>query len=90
MIFNRYDDMDDILMDQEEVQEIMGRNFGNVEDVDEDELMDELEGLDSDIEEGIEDDMPAYIPEANTTPLPTGDAAPAERDEYGLPVPVGR
>jgi len=89
-----YDDMDDVLMDQEEVQEIMGRSFGNVEDVDEDELMDELDGLDSDIEEDIGEDMPSYIPEAGTTPLPAGggttEPAAAETDDFGLPIPVGR
>jgi charged multivesicular body protein 5 len=87
-----YDDMDEVLMDQEEVQEIMGRNFGNVEEVDEDELMDELEGLDSDLEDEVGESDMGFIPEANTTPLPAGgggEAVPAETDDFGLPVPVG-
>lgn len=86
-----YDDMDDILMDQEEVQEIMGRNFGNVEEVDEDELLEELEGLDDDLEADMEDEMPSYLPEAGSQPLPAGQTAmPAESDQFGLPVPVGQ
>ena len=86
-----YDDMDEILVEQEEVQEIMGRNFGNVEEVDSDELMEELEGLDSDLEDDIEEDV-GYIPEAGQAPLPAGQpaAAAAETDDFGLPVPVGR
>eukprot|EP00750_Incisomonas_marina_P025542 INCI5550.1.p1 GENE.INCI5550.1~~INCI5550.1.p1 ORF type:complete len:223 (-),score=75.98 INCI5550.1:128-796(-) len=85
-----YDDMDEILIEQEEVQEIMGRNFGNVEEVDSDELMEELEGLDSDIEDEVEDVN--YMPEAGQQPLPSGQAtaATAETDDFGLPVPVGR
>jgi charged multivesicular body protein 5 len=86
-----YDDMDEILVEQEEVQEIMGRNFGNVEDVDSDELMEELEGLGSDLEDDVEEDV-GYIPEAGRAPLPAGQptAATAETDDFGLPVPVGR
>ena len=88
-----YDDMDEVLMDQEEVQEIMGRNFGNVEEIDEDELMDELDGLDSDIEEDLGDEV--YMPEAGNTPLPAGQATAAtataaETDDFGLPIPVSR
>lgn len=40
------DDKADILIDPSEVQKIMGRNFGSIEEIDEDELMDDLEELD--------------------------------------------
>ena len=88
-----YDDMDDILMDQEEVQEIMGRSFGNIEDVDEDELMAEIDGIGEEDFEEFEDDVPAYMPEASNAPLPasaTSQPAVAQKDDYGLPIPVQR
>merc|ERR1711939_148140 len=79
-----HDEMEDIMMDQEDIQEVMGRAFGDVEEVDEDELMDELDGLDDELDLDATDSVPDYIPEAP-------NAAPAKpaaitNDEFGLPV----
>merc|ERR1719231_2081526 len=70
-----HDEMEDIMMDQEEIQEVMGRSFGDVEDVDEDELMEELDGLDDEL--GLDDmeDEPIYMPGAPSAD-PTLPAAP--------------
>ena len=58
-----FDDMADMMADNEEIQEMMGRNFGV--EYDEGELMDELAELDEEIigeqlNEGI--GLPSYIP----------------------------
>ncbi len=58
-----FDDMADMMADQEEVQEMMGRNFGV--DYDEADLMGELDELDEEIigdqlNEGL--GLPSYIP----------------------------
>jgi len=85
-----HDEMDDIMMDQEEIQEVMGRAFGDVEEVDEDELMDELDGLDDEMDlEEYEAGPADYIPVAPvTTPTVPAANVPAAitNDEFGLPV----
>ncbi len=58
------DDMADLMADQEDIQEMMGRNFGV--DYDEAELMGELDELDEEIigeqlNEGL--GLPSYIPQ---------------------------
>ena len=58
-----FDDMQEMMEDQEEIQEMMGRNFGV--EFDEGELMDELNELDEEIigdqlNEGL--GLPSYIP----------------------------
>lgn len=60
------DDMQDMMADQEEINEMMGRNFGV--EFDEGELMDELNELDEEIigdqlNEGL--GLPSYIPQGN-------------------------
>merc|ERR1712013_711971 len=63
-----HDEMEDIMMDQEDIQEVMGRAFGDVDEVDEDELMDELDGLDDELDLDATDAVPDYIPEAPNGP----------------------
>jgi charged multivesicular body protein 5 len=58
-----FDDMADMMADQEEIQDMMGRNFGV--DYDESDLLGELEELDEEIigdqlNEGL--GLPSYIP----------------------------
>ena len=58
------DDMADMMADQEEIQEMMGRNFGV--EFDEADLMDELNELDEELigdqlQEGL--GMPSYVPQ---------------------------
>ena len=55
-----FDDMADLMADQEEIQEMMGRNFGV--EYDEDELMGELAELDAEIMDE-ELSLPSYIPQ---------------------------
>ena len=54
------DDMADLMADQEEINEMMTRNFGV--EFDENELMDELAELDAEImDEQL--DLPSYVPQ---------------------------
>ena len=85
-----YDDMDDMMMDADEMNEIMGRNMGNMDEIDDDELEAELDGL-SDLEDMEE---PDYL-EANDMPVVNAqetvtdnnaDAGEKETDDFGLPV----
>lgn len=62
-----FDDMEDMMADQEEIQEMMGRNFGV--EYDENELMDELAELDAEIMDE-EMSLPSYIPQGNKNPQP--------------------
>mgnify|MGYP000997787296 CR=1 FL=1 len=55
-----FNDMADLMADQEDIQEMMGRNFGV--EYDEDELMGELQELDAEIM-NEELSLPSYIPQ---------------------------
>lgn len=64
-----YDDLADLMADQDEIQEIMTRSY-QVE-YNESELMDELNELDEDIvNEQLNDglDVPSYVPSAQKDP----------------------
>merc|ERR1712087_820309 len=63
-----HEEMEDIMFDQEEIQEVMGRAFGDVDEIDEDELMDELDGLDDELDLDATNSVPDYIPEAPNGP----------------------
>ena len=70
------DDMQDMMADQEEINEMMGRNFGV--EFDESELMDELAELDEEIigdqlNEGL--GLPSYIPQNNKANPVAADAS---------------
>eukprot|EP00468_Gymnochlora_sp_CCMP2014_P007268 CAMPEP_0167754750 /NCGR_PEP_ID=MMETSP0110_2-20121227/8446_1 /TAXON_ID=629695 /ORGANISM="Gymnochlora sp., Strain CCMP2014" /LENGTH=125 /DNA_ID=CAMNT_0007640669 /DNA_START=365 /DNA_END=742 /DNA_ORIENTATION=+ len=60
-----HDDMDELLDEQEEINEIMGRTYGVPEELDDDELMDELDTLEDEFEEEEEEEKetetPAYL-----------------------------
>ena len=60
-----FDDMAELMADQEEIQEMMGRNFGV--EFDEDELMGELAELDAEIMDE-EVSLPSYIPQGQKNP----------------------
>ncbi|GMF42950.1 unnamed protein product [Phytophthora fragariaefolia] len=90
------DDMADLMEDMNEIQEIMGRSIGD--EIDEDELEAELEGLEEEWaeEEALGEDAeqaPSYLapaqhhelPAAPSGTLESGRAAHAT-DEFGLPV----
>ena len=76
-----FDDMADLMADQEEIQEMMGRNFGV--EYDEDELMGELAELDQEIMDE-ELSLPSYIPQGAKPAQPQAAGAvkqPNEEDE---------
>merc|ERR1719203_2586554 len=78
-----HDEMEDIMFDQEEIQEVMGRAFGDVEDIDEDELMDELDGLDDELDLEDTTSVPDYIPEAPNGPAKASNVPAAiTNDEF--------
>jgi len=87
-------DLEDLMDDAGEIQEIMGRSYGGMSDVDEDELEAELEGLEDELEMlDMGEETPSYLendlptaPEGNALPASTGETA----DDYGLtPVSAG-
>jgi len=81
-----HEEMEDIMFDQEEIQEVMGRAFGDVDEIDEDELMDELDGLDDELDLDATNSVPDYIPEAPNGPTKASVPAAITNDEFGLPV----
>ncbi|GFS31129.1 SNF7 family protein [Actinidia rufa] len=100
-IDNLQDEMMDLMDVSNEIQESLGRSYSVPDDVDEEELMGELDALESDMGLETEDGVPAYLQpdkepdldaELNLPSAPTGHAAvPAGRagtqaeDEWGLP-----
>lgn len=77
-----FDDMADMMADQEDIQEMMGRNFGV--ECDEDDLMNELNELDEEIigdqlNEGL--GLPSYIPQANKPDANPANNAAKNEDE---------
>jgi len=94
-----YDDLEELMDDAGEIQELMGRSMGNMDDIDDDELEAELEGLDDELLEDLESDAaPSYLEEGALPALPAGENSGGgggngggEKegvDEYGLPVPA--
>jgi len=82
------DDLADLMIDSEEIQEVMSRNYGDMDDIDDDELDDELAALDEEefeADTGATDELPAYL-----SSVPTAPTGNIDTDEYGLPkAPVG-
>ena len=69
------EDMADMMADQEEIQEMMCRDFGV--EYDENELMNELAELDAEILDE-ECSVPSYIPQGNKNPAIPSKPMPAE------------
>jgi len=96
---NLHYDMSDLIEDSEEINEIMGRSYGVPQELDENDLMDELNGLEDELAledtESSSDAVPSYLVNAATAVKTNSSATeptPSSRvevDEYGLPkVPV--
>eukprot|EP00743_Colponemidia_sp_Colp-15_P002022 GILK01002196.1.p1 GENE.GILK01002196.1~~GILK01002196.1.p1 ORF type:complete len:231 (-),score=46.48 GILK01002196.1:118-810(-) len=91
---NMQDDLEDMMMDSNEIQELMGRSYGLPDGVDEADLEAELAGLEDDLEleSSTQADIPTYLPSAPTGALepsaPQRQAEPAgvAVDEFGLPL----
>ena len=66
-----YDDMEDLYDDANEMNEIMGRSMGNMDDIDDDELEAELEGLDDELMDDLEnEEAPSYLEEDTMPSVP--------------------
>eukprot|EP00484_Ammonia_sp_Unknown_P001241 CAMPEP_0197024264 /NCGR_PEP_ID=MMETSP1384-20130603/4851_1 /TAXON_ID=29189 /ORGANISM="Ammonia sp." /LENGTH=199 /DNA_ID=CAMNT_0042452621 /DNA_START=143 /DNA_END=742 /DNA_ORIENTATION=- len=83
------DEMMDLMEDANEINDILGEAWG-MDDIDEDELMDELDGLDDELDDldMNEDEVPSYMVSANAAANKSDlgkDSANAMVDEYGLP-----
>ena len=81
------DEMMDMLDYHTEIQEVLGQSY-NAPEIDEDELLGELEGLDATLDAELEmgEGAPAYLQDINMPAAPTGEAAVAQQeDEFGLP-----
>ena len=89
--------MSDMLEDADEINEIMGREYGVPEAVDEDDLMNELEGMEGELQQES-DELPAYLVNAATAAKTSAGAKREEKssssssaypdvevDELGLP-----
>merc|ERR1719295_1716138 len=81
------DDWMDLQDDANEINDILGEAWG-MDDFDEDDLMDELDGLDDELDDldMAEDEVPSYMVSANAAAnknLQQDDNA--EVDEFGLP-----
>lgn len=93
-----YDDLEDLMEDASEINEIMGRSMGNMDEIDDDELEAELEGLDEmDLMEDLAGEAtPSYLNEESMPAIPAQDPGDAGGgggggikepvDEFGLPV----
>jgi len=90
-----HDDMSDLIEDNDEIQDVLGRQYGVPEEVDEEDLMAELDSLETDVAQ--EEEVPNYLVSAASAanqkelgpPVPADRKQQEEVDEYGLPrVPV--
>ncbi|KAL3138143.1 hypothetical protein ABBQ38_005371 [Trebouxia sp. C0009 RCD-2024] len=91
-IENLQDDMADMMDMHQEIQDVLGQNFGIPDDIDEDELMEELDALEDDLTADTEanaDGVPSYLQEQDLPQAPSarpGHTVPAQgEDEFGLP-----
>ena len=97
--------MADLMDYHRDVQEAMGRNYAVPDDIDEEELLGELDSLESELamekETARPDAVPSYLLEPDLPAAPTGAPASAQpasaqlaqaaaTDEFGLPLVPAR
>uniref|UniRef100_M4BM83 Charged multivesicular body protein 5 n=1 Tax=Hyaloperonospora arabidopsidis (strain Emoy2) TaxID=559515 RepID=M4BM83_HYAAE len=91
------DDMADLMEDMNEIQDLMGRSYGIGDEIDEDELEAELEGLEEEwVEEAARgeeaEQRPSYLAPAQNQELPSApsgkldSSSQRDTDLFGLPV----
>lgn len=85
-----HDDMTEMLEMAEEVNETMGRAYGVPDELDENDLMEELEGLEEELEMEDDTEVPSYLVSAATAAKTDHAQAPSQEaslqlDEFGLP-----
>lgn len=86
-----HDDMSELMEQSEEVQDVLGRSYGLPEEVSEADLLEELNGLEDEIEsEAVSDEVPSYLVNAASASKVDERKAPSvEVDAGGMPrVPV--
>lgn len=86
------DDMADIMDMHNDIQDVLGQNYGVPDDIDEDELLGELDALEADMqfeaEENASNSVPSYLQEVELPPPPSGArhaAIPEAADDLALP-----
>jgi len=81
------DDMSDMLEDVDEIQEALGRSYGNVEDIDEDELDAELDAFGDDVFDELDEIGEEAEGEGeHATYLDEGELPDVPKDEFGMPL----
>jgi len=79
------DEMTDLMDDANEINDVLGQAWG-MEDFDENELLDELDGLDAELDlDADEDAIPSYMVSASSAAKKKESNEDADVDEYGLP-----
>eukprot|EP00698_Gefionella_okellyi_P020581 TRINITY_DN6477_c0_g1_i1.p1 TRINITY_DN6477_c0_g1~~TRINITY_DN6477_c0_g1_i1.p1 ORF type:complete len:220 (+),score=39.47 TRINITY_DN6477_c0_g1_i1:103-762(+) len=79
------DTLEDLLDESNDIQELMGRSYGLPDDVDEDSLEAELEGLSADLLAEEESETPSYLSDAPSVPTTTPSHPDVLPDGYQLP-----
>jgi len=80
------DDMADLMDMHNDIQDVLGQNYGVPDDIDEEDLMHELDALEADM--ALETDptassgVPTYLQEAELPDLPPSQVPQAVADEY--------
>jgi len=80
------DEMRDLMEDANEINDVLGEAWG-MEDFDENELLDELDGLEAELDDldAEEDEVPDYMVSAASAANKDKQKDTGEVDEYGLP-----
>jgi charged multivesicular body protein 5 len=93
-IENLQDQMADMMDMHQEIQDVLGQNFGVPDDIDEEELMGELDALEDELANEVSTNasgVPSYLQDQELPDLPSvqhnqpAAAVAEETDEFGLP-----
>jgi len=83
------DDMADIMDMHNDIQEVLGQNYGVPDDIDEEELLGELDALEADMafeaEEQAAGALPSYLQEQELPEAPQGGGHLPAEPEQGFP-----
>lgn len=81
-----HDDMAELMEQSEEINELMGRSFAVPEDIDEADLEGELAGLEAEMGQELDDEIPDYlVSAASAANKDTQKQSAVEKDQFGLP-----
>jgi len=86
-----HEDMSEMMEQNEEIQEVMGRTYGVPEQLDEGDLMNELNSLEDELAtEAVTDETPSYLVNAATAVKDQKDAAPVAVSAAASAAPAGK